>query len=116
MAQLKQRYEKDVPQQSVNEARLAIIGYNDSAQLAEFKRIESWLQADQQQDSDSHTAHGAVNGKSNRAFLCSSAAKAAWPHCKPFVAVDVTWTRTRYGMVLLLAATMDANSSMIILA
>ncbi|KAE8182182.1 hypothetical protein CF336_g8641 [Tilletia laevis] len=116
VTQLKRQFGKDVPQQSASKARLAILGSNADSQRAEFQQIEDWLAKVKQMDPDAHTAHLPVEGKFSRAFVCSGAARAAWSQCKPFVAVDGTWTKNRYGMILLLAAAMDANSSLIILA
>ena len=115
-ARLKQVHGIDVGQQTINKARLAIIGADIASQTAEFQQLEAWLARIKESDPQAHVAHMSAEGKFARCFVCPGAARAAWPHCKPFVAVDGTWTKNRHGMVLLLAATMDADSNLIILA
>ena len=115
-AHLKAKYGMDTPQPTICKARQAIVGSDAEAQVHEFQQIEAWLKAVKTADPQAHTAHLPEEGKFARAFICPGAARVAWNACKPFVAVDGTWTKNRHGMVLLLAATMDADSNLIILA
>ncbi|KAE8230131.1 hypothetical protein CF326_g4876 [Tilletia indica] len=115
-SQLKQTYGITLKQNTINKARNAIIGSAKLAQQEQFQYIQAWLTRLREKDPGAVVDHVATNGAFERAFLCPGPARMAWAHCKPFVAVDGTFTKNKFNMVLLLAATMDADSNLIILA
>ncbi|KAE8208357.1 hypothetical protein CF327_g7125 [Tilletia walkeri] len=51
-----------------------------------------------------------------RCFVAPGPARAAQPYCRPIIALDGTFLKGKVKLVLLLAATFDANDSLIILA
>ncbi|KAE8222276.1 hypothetical protein CF326_g8408 [Tilletia indica] len=115
-AQLKLTYGIDLASSTVNKARVSLIGTDSQLQEREFQQVEAWLTSVKTADPKATTGHMSESGKFHSAFLASGAAKKAWEHCKPFVAVDGTFTKNRFNMVVLLAATMDADSNLVILA
>ncbi|CAD6978236.1 unnamed protein product [Tilletia controversa] len=69
-----------------------------------------------EKDPGAVTEHVTVDGTFTRAFLSPGPARRAWTACKPFMAVDGTFSKNKFNMVLLLAASMDADSNLVILA
>ncbi|CAD6985950.1 unnamed protein product, partial [Tilletia controversa] len=51
-----------------------------------------------------------------RCFVAPAPARFAFPYCRPIIALDGTFLKGKVKLVLLLAATFDANDSLIILA
>ncbi|KAE8217669.1 hypothetical protein CF319_g8294 [Tilletia indica] len=115
-AQLKQSYGIAPPQPTINKARNAIIGSALEDQQREFQYIQAWLARVQEKHSDTIVEHTVEDGRFSRAFISPGAARLAWKQCKPFIAVDGTFTKNKFGMVLLLATGMDADSNLIIIA
>ncbi|KAE8187091.1 hypothetical protein CF336_g6715 [Tilletia laevis] len=116
LAQLKQIHGITLLQNTVNKARNAVIGSAKAAQQEEFRYIEAWLIRLSEKDPGAVTEHVTVDGTFTRTFLSPGPARRAWTACKPFMAVDGTFTKNKFNMVLLLAASMDADSNLVILA
>ncbi|KAE8241166.1 hypothetical protein A4X06_0g7640 [Tilletia controversa] len=114
--QLKKSYGIAPPQPTINKARHAIIGSALEDQQREFQYIRAWLARVQEKDPDTIISHLVEDSRFSGAFLSPGAARLAWNQCKPFIAVDGTFTKNKFGMVLLLATSMDADSNLIILA
>ncbi|KAE8195822.1 hypothetical protein CF335_g5002 [Tilletia laevis] len=116
IAQLKQSHGIAPPQATINKARNAIIGSALTSQQLEFQLIQAWLARVQEKDPGTVIEHAVHSGNFSRAFISPGAARLAWSHCKPFIAVDGTFTKNKFGMVLLLATSMDADSNLVIVA
>lgn len=43
-------------------------------------------------------------------FVAPSASTSAWPHLRPFIAVDAGWTKVIHNYVLFIATALDANN------
>ncbi|KAE8219106.1 hypothetical protein CF319_g7139 [Tilletia indica] len=103
-AQLKQSFGIAIKQNTINMARNAIIGSAKLSQEAEFQYVEAWLTRVAGKDPGAIVEHHTEGGTFSRAFLCPGPARIAWGQCKPFVAVNETWTKNKFNMILLLAA------------
>jgi hypothetical protein len=57
-----------------------------------------------------------VKGRFKQSFVCHGAFRSAFYSCRPILAVDGTFTKSRYIQTLLLAAILDAEDNVIILA
>jgi hypothetical protein len=50
-----------------------------------------------------------VGNQFSSLFVSPSAASMAWPHLRPFIAVDAAWTKVIHNYVLLIATGIDGN-------
>jgi len=69
---------------------------------------------------DPHTyTHLSLNqntGRFQRLFICPGASQYAFGYCRPFIALDGTFLKTRFIQTLLQAVTIDANNQIFPLA
>ncbi|CAD6961069.1 unnamed protein product, partial [Tilletia controversa] len=98
LAQLKQIHGITLLQNTVNKARNAVIGSAKAAQQEEFRYIEAWLIRLSEKDPGAVTEHVTVDGTFTRTFLSPGPARRAWTACKPFMAVDGTFTKNKFNM------------------
>ena len=57
-----------------------------------------------------------INNRFSTFFVAPTASKMAWPHLRPFIAIDAAFTKVIHNYVLLIATALDANNEAINLA
>ena len=84
--------------------------------VAEYNKIAAYIDRVSSLDAGSSCCIEFSEQRFYRCFVASGAARNAWQYCRKFVALDGTFTKTRFKQILLLAATMDGNDKLVLLA
>jgi len=58
----------------------------------------------------------AETGQFQRIFICPAESNISFSSCRPFIAVDGTFIKTRFQQILLLAVALDGNNNILVLA
>ena len=99
-------------------AKLTIIRSGLSSQRDQFTRFPQYLCLLEQHNPDLY-AHLALDPDTNsfkRFFVCPQTSRQTFLHCRLFIALNRTFTKTRFIQVLLLAIGIDAENHAIPLA
>jgi len=99
-------------------AKHTIIRSSLSSQKDQFTRFPQYLRLLEQRNPDLY-AHLALDPDTNsfkRFFVCPQTSRQTFLHCRPFIALDGTFTKTQFIQVLLLAVGIDAENHAVPLA
>ena len=99
-------------------AKHTIIRSSLSSQRDQFTRFPQYLRLLEQRNPDLY-AHLALDPDTNsfkRFFVCPQTSRQTFLHCRPFIALDGTFTKTQFIQILLLAVGIDAENHAVPLA
>lgn len=123
---VKERFGFEIAEGQAGAARRYFINRADSAQELQFKHIPAYCRRLEKEYSgtravyETHTVKtGPAKGEKRfqRVFVCPTKAnRSSYKKCRPFVALDGTFLKTKWALTLLLAVGIDANNHIIILA
>ena len=88
--------------------------FGDEATI--FTKIPSFLRHLKEADPTAHCEYETQNGAFYRLFIAPTATREAVRFCRPFIALDGTFWKTRWNLTLLLAVTMDGDNQILPLA
>lgn len=88
----------------------------DGKEKESFYRIPDLCRHILERDPTATAKFSAPDGKFESLFILPGANKQAFKHCRPFVALDGTHTRSAYPQILLIAVGVDANDTVLHLA
>jgi len=83
-----------------------------------FTQLPAYFRLLQLRDPHAYT-HLSLNqntGRFQRLFICPGASQYVFGYCRPFIALDGTFLKTRFIQTLLQAVTIDANNKILPLA
>lgn len=101
---------------AILKAKESILHDSVAEQTLQFAQIPEYFRRLAAQDPGATANIQLVAGTFNRCFVAPSAARNAFRFCRPFVALDGTFLKTRFVQTLLLAATMDGANQLVLLA
>jgi zinc finger SWIM domain-containing protein 3 len=81
-----------------------------------FKKIPSFLENLSQVDPQAYWRLETQNNRFFRLFIAPGATQEAFRWCRPFIALDGTFVKTRWNLTILIAATMDGDNQILPLA
>ncbi len=88
----------------------------EGSEIEGFKKLPGLLNLWSIGDSENRSTLSAYDGQFERCFIAPAATRTAFSHCRPFIALDGCHTKSRYQMILLVAATLDGNNEILPLA
>ena len=63
-----------------------------------------------------HLQQHSETGQFQRIFICPAESDLSFSFCRPFIAIDGTFIKTRFQKILLLVVTLNANNHILVLA
>jgi len=99
-------------------AKHTLIRSGLSSQKLQFAQFPKYLRLLEQRNPDTyaHLALNPLNNSFQRIFVCPPTSIETFSNCRPFVALDGTFTKTHFVQVLLLAVGIDAENHATLLA
>ena len=111
-------FHESITQNAASKAKHTLIRSTLSSQKLQFQQFPRYIQLLDQSNPGVY-AHLALEPQSfafQRIFICPQTSRATFTQCRPFVALDGTFTKTHFVQVLLLAVTIDAENHAVLLA
>lgn len=112
------KHHEKISAAAASKAKHAILGNTLKGQAAQYQRLPQYTHALQKTNPGTYTdiAISRTSFRFERIFICPPTSRESFRHCRPFLAVDGTFTKTQYIQTLLLAVTIDADNHACILA
>jgi hypothetical protein len=101
---------------AVHKAKEAILNESSDTQRSHFKQIPDYLAHIAENDPTTIVHIETKDGRFDGCFISPGPARHAFQHCRKFVAMDGTFTKSRFVQCLLIAVCFDADDSIVILA
>jgi hypothetical protein len=106
--------------EAAKKAKKSALGDDLIQQAEQFGRLPAYVDALQAADPAAHTRLSIENREGTRRFqrifICPGTSRETFRHCRPFIAMDGTFTKEIFNLTILLAVTVDADNHAIILA
>lgn len=112
------KYNTQISYQAAHKVKRALLDDTLELERELFTQLPAYFRVLQQHDPAvyTHLSLEPTTRQFQRLFICPSASKYTFTHCRPFIALDGTFLKTRFVQTLLLAVTIDANDQVLPLA
>ena len=98
-------------------AKKYLLGDDLESQAMQFRLLPAYMDVVHIADPQAHVRLSIGRTRRfQRLFICPGISCEAFRHCRPFIAMDGTFTKETFNLTILLAASVDANNHSVLLA
>ncbi|KAH0610214.1 uncharacterized protein H6S33_011741 [Morchella sextelata] len=110
------RHHEKITTAAASKAKRALLGNSLKAQAAQYALLPAYAGALEKLDAYVQIAINKNTDRFERIFICPPTSRESFSHCRPFLAIDGTFTKTQYVQTILLAVSIDGDNHGCILA
>ena len=116
---VKLHHQVSITHTATKRAKKSFLGDDLESQAMQFRLLPAYVDAVRAADPQSHVRLSVEDREGTcrfqRLFICPGIGHGTFRHCRPFIAMDGTFTKETFNLTILLAVSVDANNHSVLL-